>query len=135
MQFSASKEPLITTIHAASIADCLVRVIGMSEQAFSPSTARLLLASCLEGVFFVNVTFTDKGEPVPVVEFLSPQSSAAVRNAIAEGNAKDLVRKIQDELQHGKQEAYITRTMAIQAAQARGLSEAEAKLALGKLTD
>ncbi len=131
MKFSGAREPIIATFHAGSIAECIVRVLGMAEQTMSRETARLMLSACLEGVFYINIGYTDKGVAVPVVEFLPCEGQ--VRAAIAKGDPAALVKTIEEQLKQGQSKGAIYRRQAIEVARELGLNDAETNTLLGPM--
>lgn len=103
LELSRTREPVITTFHASSIADAVIGILGMAEQVMGQDSARLLLANCLEGVFYVDLAYSDKKEPLPIVQFLPISKIQAVRKAIGESKAGEIAAKIDSELRNPSQ--------------------------------
>jgi twitching motility protein PilT len=92
LDHAATREPVLTTLHAGSIADAILRLTkqqGGSDQ----NSLRLSLSQCLDTVLYVDMAFTDAGVPVPVVIAI-PGAFQPFRNAIAEAPAKTLNSQI-----------------------------------------
>jgi Tfp pilus assembly pilus retraction ATPase PilT len=133
--FSGASEPVITTMHGASIAECIVRMITMAEKTMSSETAKLILSSCLEGILYVNLAFIDSKRPVPVIEYL-PIRGSTIPTAITNQNAIGLADKVKNELMTGlsKVPGALGRPAAIeQARKLHKLTDYQATQALGRL--
>ena len=98
LDFAATKEALITTIHAGGLADAVLRFTRPVQGGVDQATLRLALAQCLHAIVYVNLAFNDKGEPQPVFLVL-PGQEASVRSAIADLNPKTLGTQLNAALQ------------------------------------
>jgi len=130
LDFAATKEPLVTTIHAGGFADAVLRFTRPVQGGVDQATLRLSLAQCLHSIVYVSLAYTEKGEPVPVILVLAGQLPAA-RSAIGDLNPKTLGQQLNAALQNSNDnDGGINVLRAIKAARAAGATEESVKAAI-----
>ena len=102
LDFAATREPVVTTIHAGGFTDAIIRLInpdGVSDQ----SALRMSVAQCLHTIIYIDLAFKENGDPHPVIMAL-PGSQQGVKAAIADGDAKKIGQAINAALTNIREE-------------------------------
>jgi Tfp pilus assembly pilus retraction ATPase PilT len=130
LTFAGSHEPVITTFQAGGIADALARLIVSAGEVVGQETARLLIAQCLQAIFYVNLAFTEAGTPVPVITCL-PIAGISLRKIISENSPLLLANQIDQQLKDGATgTGLINRSMAMSRARSAGVPQESIETAL-----
>jgi Tfp pilus assembly pilus retraction ATPase PilT len=113
LEFSSAQEPVLTTIHAGSIGDAIIRASSMLCQIGIPEKmVNVSLAQCLHGVFYVNLAYTENKSPIPIILYLPCNNNANIRKAITEMDPRNLNTAIEESLRTSIALGGITRQMA-----------------------
>lgn len=130
LDFAASKEAVVTTIHAGCYSDALLRLIQPSPNGMGMEALRLSVTQTLSYMLHVALAYTKEGAPVPLITCINAQSSH-VRPTLTEMNTKTLSNQVTSALAHGSaDEGFIPATKAIEAALRQGATLDSVKQAL-----
>ena len=128
LDFAATEEPVVTTVHACGLADAILRLTH-SEDGRDTASLRHVLSQCLHSIVYVKLAYTSDGKPVPVITAL-PGHIPAVRNAIATGNPATISTSLSQALAGCEEQGGASGGKALQSATERQATEASAKEAL-----
>jgi Tfp pilus assembly pilus retraction ATPase PilT len=130
MEFAGAREPVVTTFHAGSISDALVRAMTMATSVLDRDTAKLVLSQATHTILYVNLAYNGEGKPIPVVLSL-PVGETSVKNVITEFDAKTIKSKIGDAMASGSQSrGFVNAAAAKRTAEAMGAKAATIEKAL-----
>jgi Tfp pilus assembly pilus retraction ATPase PilT len=131
LEFSGAHASVITTFHAGSISDCIVRMVTMASNAMKENVAKTTLAQCVHSILYANLAFTEKGDAIPIVMCL-PVQHATVRKLIAECNPTSMQMDLEAALNNPEVagRGAITREMCIAEALAKGATKESIAAAL-----
>ncbi len=130
LDFAATREPVATTIHAGGFADAVLRLTKPEPGGMDQATLRLLLAQCLHAFIYVDMAYSEKGEPIPVI-LAAPGQLAAFRAAISESNPKTLGSAINQALTNCREdEGGVNANLAFNTARNAGATESSILAAL-----
>jgi Tfp pilus assembly pilus retraction ATPase PilT len=135
LELSRSREPVITTFHAASIADAVVSFMSLADRILGHDRARIMTGQMLEGVFYVNVVY-GTSKYVPVIEFLPFQKCPPILKALESGTTRQIADAVNAEIEKNTAQGgtAIGRKLAIDNAKRLGLAELAASAALPPAT-
>jgi Tfp pilus assembly pilus retraction ATPase PilT len=130
LNFAGAHEPVITTFQAGGIGHALARLIVTAGEAVGQETARLLIAQCVQAIFYVNLAFTQAGKPVPMVQCL-PITGVNLTKAITENSPATLANMVAQNLKDaGPTSGVINRDKAAASARERGASKESVDVAM-----
>ena len=120
LQFAGAHEPVITTFHAGSISDCIMRMFTMVSKSMGEHVAKMTIAQSLHAILYVNLAYNDNGQPIPTLMCL-PVQTDGVRAIISDCNPRDIKQRLDDALNNQSVvgRGAITRQMAITDARER----------------
>jgi Tfp pilus assembly pilus retraction ATPase PilT len=128
LDFARTREPVVSTYHAGSIGDAVASLYNTSGVSWNIACSTI--GSVLTSIIYINLAYTEKGVPVPVVMFL-PFHDPVIRKTLFTGDQSKLGYLI-DEACNGERqvEGKISRKDAVDRARMAGATSASIMKAL-----
>ncbi|MBL9205910.1 MAG: Flp pilus assembly complex ATPase component TadA [Opitutaceae bacterium] len=124
-----AREPVVTTLHARSIMDAILRILNLASKHMDDDVARRSLAQCLDTILYVDLAYSKEGRPVPVV-LSAPFGAPSIRKNIAEGTRSSMLQALTTAFEGGMVPGTIRKDVAIDNAKRSGGTEASILAAL-----
>lgn len=129
LKYGCTKEPVVTTLHAGSISDALMRLFNVAAETYGmEDLAKARILKNLHCIVYVTLAFDKDSKPIPVTRLYQIRN-VQQRNELNSLSALQILSNIEESMKKSGQAGIIGEQEAISVARVLGATEESLALA------